>query len=335
MDGIDRGSVNEVKDYPAAFKQWVTTNQGRIYAAEEKGTLPYFLRENEGFWKSTAVRSTDEAIVLRDIVGSVPNVNLVSEHLSNERIEIEKAISEGWSIIDINNLSYRLRGKNEIKIMKHSSSNGKLSSILSFLQNSDIASNPVTKVGKNASQQKIISKIGGGDSLGSCSSLAFAYIGQKCGYNVIDFRGGESTIFFGQQFNIEHICKAIGGIVERNTNDFVAAKKLLSKVQRGKQYFFQCSTHAAIVRRTSKGRLQYLNLQNPDVKKNAFHDLTPKELVDRFFCKSRHIYNGETVDVSNCLMDIDLFKKNNDFRELLGYINTEKSKQIKSVIKYQ
>lgn len=334
MDGIDRGSVNEVKDYPAAFKQWVTTNQGRIYAAEENGTLPYFLRENEGFWKTTIVSNSDETITLGGVVSRIPNADFASEYLTDNQMKIYKALAEGKSIIDINNLSYELMGKTSISIMNASSSDGKLSPILSFLQNSDIASNPITETSKNASQRKLISRISGGDTMGCCSSLAFAYIGGKCGYKVLDFRGGESRIFFGQRFNIENICKSLGGRVEWNTNDFVAAKKLLSETQTGKQYYFQCSSHAAIIRRTPKGQLQYLNLQNPDMTKNGFIDLTIKELISRFRCKTQYLYRGEAINVSNCLIDIDLFKKNSEFREMLTYINTPRSEQIKDVMKF-
>ena len=40
-------SVNEVKDVPDEFKQWVGTNAYRIEEAKKKGTLPYFVRDNQ------------------------------------------------------------------------------------------------------------------------------------------------------------------------------------------------------------------------------------------------------------------------------------------------
>lgn len=40
-------SVNEVKDVPEAFKQWVGTNAYRIEEAKKRGTLPYFVRDNQ------------------------------------------------------------------------------------------------------------------------------------------------------------------------------------------------------------------------------------------------------------------------------------------------
>lgn len=43
----DTTSVNEVRDVPPAFRDWVTNNADRIEAAAQRGTTPYFLRDNE------------------------------------------------------------------------------------------------------------------------------------------------------------------------------------------------------------------------------------------------------------------------------------------------
>lgn len=41
------GSVNEIKDVPDNFKRWAEKNSSRIAAAKKRGTLPYFVRDNE------------------------------------------------------------------------------------------------------------------------------------------------------------------------------------------------------------------------------------------------------------------------------------------------
>lgn len=48
LDGEEpmAGSVNEVTDFPQGFKGWIKDNKVRISAAEERGTLPYFIRDN-------------------------------------------------------------------------------------------------------------------------------------------------------------------------------------------------------------------------------------------------------------------------------------------------
>ena len=45
---IPKGEITEL---PPQFKQWVAENAGRIEAAQKRGTLPYFLRDNVGRWE--------------------------------------------------------------------------------------------------------------------------------------------------------------------------------------------------------------------------------------------------------------------------------------------
>ncbi len=42
-------SVNEVKDVPGSFKQWVSANLNRINDAKNRDILPYFLKYNQSF----------------------------------------------------------------------------------------------------------------------------------------------------------------------------------------------------------------------------------------------------------------------------------------------
>ena len=52
----ERGKDNaEITDVPQGFKTWVANNQDRIARAEQRGTLPYFVRDNRarvGFVKN-------------------------------------------------------------------------------------------------------------------------------------------------------------------------------------------------------------------------------------------------------------------------------------------
>jgi len=43
----DTESVNTIKDVPGNFKKWTTDNKDRIEAAEQHGTLPYFMKDNK------------------------------------------------------------------------------------------------------------------------------------------------------------------------------------------------------------------------------------------------------------------------------------------------
>lgn len=51
MDGIDRGSVNEVKDMPPQWTKWLEKNRERVDMAAALGRLPYFLRDNPWAWQ--------------------------------------------------------------------------------------------------------------------------------------------------------------------------------------------------------------------------------------------------------------------------------------------
>lgn len=48
--------VNEVKDVPENFKKWMSENKGRIDKANERGTLPYWIKENP---KYTGINASD------------------------------------------------------------------------------------------------------------------------------------------------------------------------------------------------------------------------------------------------------------------------------------
>jgi hypothetical protein len=55
MDGEQPSaeSVNTVTEVPEGYKQWITTNESRIAAAERRGTLPYFIRDNKEYTYSS------------------------------------------------------------------------------------------------------------------------------------------------------------------------------------------------------------------------------------------------------------------------------------------
>lgn len=44
---LDGNSVNRVEDVPENFKQWIKGNESRYKAAEKRGTLPYFIKDNK------------------------------------------------------------------------------------------------------------------------------------------------------------------------------------------------------------------------------------------------------------------------------------------------
>ena len=202
-----------------------------------------------------------------------------------------------------------------------------LEDVLQLAEKASVEYLTVSELSKTLTEDEIISRVSGGDlTTGSCSSLAFTYAGNRCGFDVLDFRGGISQSFFSRTGNIMSIAEKVGGTVAKHTNDYKKAKDLLKTTQMGKEYYFTCGSHAAIVRRTETG-FEYLELQSPYV--NGFKPLDENVLKRRFAAKKSHTMYGTKCETRDCIIDIDLLRKDSGFRRMLGYINTAKDKQRK------
>lgn len=183
------------------------------------------------------------------------------------------------------------------------------------------------KYTKKPTEEEIIRTVGGGDmTTGSCSSLAIAYAGNKAGLKVLDFRGGSSLRAFGRTSNIDRIVKMLGGRVVKNGNDFKGATELLKEVVEGHEYYFSAGQHAAVVKKQD-GHYHYLELQSPT--NNGWHQLTNDVLKKRFGCKKSHTVAGQKLEARSEIFDIENAKGNQEFLDLLGYINTPADKQQK------
>ncbi len=177
--------------------------------------------------------------------------------------------------------------------------------------------------------KEIIQELGGYDrTSGSCSSLAFAYAGNKGGYRVLDFRGGESMNFFAKNKNIQIIAELPGvkSEIAYGVNDIDCTKELLSKMEMGKEYYLATSEHAAIVRKNDS-IYEYLELQSPT--QNGWKQLTQFALQERFGCKP---IRGK--ELPNFLIDVNSLTGCKEFIYILGYINTAEEKQNKGDLAY-
>lgn len=175
-------------------------------------------------------------------------------------------------------------------------------------------------------EEVIISELGGGDKTrGSCSSLAFAYAGNKNGYKVLDFRGGNSQAVFARNKTILEITELEGirSWVVYEKNDFTALKKLITNMEEKKEYYLAIGRHAAIIRKIEK-RYEYLELQS--AKYNGFKTLDVGVLKNRFGCQKSYRRAGMTIAPPSMLIDIDTLKGNKEFNQILGFINTAKEK---------
>ena len=175
-------------------------------------------------------------------------------------------------------------------------------------------------------ESEIISVLSGGDlTSGSCASVGLAYCGQKGGMDVLDFRGGESLVFFSRKANLRAIAELPGvkTFKEVARSSVTAGNKLLKRVEVGKEYYLASGRHAAIVRKTKDGVLQYLELQSSVRSGWINFDGNP-----RYTLKTRFGEN-KGYDVEDFMIDVDTIKDSVDLKKLLGYINTTKNKQRK------
>ena len=200
---------------------------------------------------------------------------------------------------------------------------------MAWAQNDKVEYNEVRKLQKELTTEQIIKKLGGGDQTkGSCSSLAFAYIGNRNGYDVLDFRGGISTEIFATARNIVEIANLDGieSKVIKRANDYKAVKELLTFVEEKKEYYLETGKHAAIIRIGNRG-FEYLELQSET--ENGFKKLDSSVLKTRFGCQTSYSVSGIKFEKSNVLIEVDSCKNSEEFKNLLGYINTAKDKQNK------
>lgn len=180
----------------------------------------------------------------------------------------------------------------------------------------------------NTTESQIIANVGGGDmTTGSCASVALAYIGNKCGYDVGDFRGGESMNFFSRRRNLQEIVNSVGGVLESDVNDFKAAARLLQTIDDGKEYYFFCAKHAAMIKKNDNGEYMYLELQS--AVSNGWKAFNQKVLKSRFGAQKSHTIYGQKTKLSAGLIDSELLANDGGFVDMLKYINTEPNKQRK------
>lgn len=185
---------------------------------------------------------------------------------------------------------------------------------------------------KPKTEAEIINRIAGGDKTknGSCSSLGLAYTANKAGFDVLDFRGGISADTFAKRSTITEIAK-LNGVKSKllnEFNDFTAAHKLYEEMEAGKEYYFAVGRHAAIVQR-KYGDLYWLEMQSAEDRYNTWHILDDDMLKIRFGCQKSHTEHRQKYKVLSIMIDIESLGKNKEFIELMKYINTSESAQMK------
>lgn len=191
---------------------------------------------------------------------------------------------------------------------------------------------------KQLTSDEIIERLAGGDmTQGSCSSLAFAYIGNKNGLDVLDFRDGGSRRVFSMNKNIMKMLELPGveGSITKVKKEVQGTIDVLKNLELNKEYYLATGKHAAIVRKLDTG-YQYLELQSK--YQNGWmpferYGSMATTLNKRFGCRKTVDKSfGYVWERTVILMDVDSFKDNEEFEQLLGYINTAVDKQRKGAL---
>ena len=191
---------------------------------------------------------------------------------------------------------------------------------------------------KQLTSDEIIERLAGGDmTQGSCSSLAFAYIGNKNGLDVLDLRDGGSRRVFSMNKNIMKMLELPGveGSITKVKKEVQGTIDVLKNLELNKEYYLATGKHAAIVRKLDTG-YQYLELQSK--YQNGWmpferYGSMATTLNKRFGCRKTVDKSfGYVWERTVILMDVDSFKDNKEFEQLLGYINTAVDKQRKGAL---
>lgn len=193
--------------------------------------------------------------------------------------------------------------------------------------------NPVKHHNKKMTNGEIIKALAGWDKTdGSCASVAFAYIGQKLGFDVRDFRGGKSMKTFRSWDNLEAFVKMEGLKVLRAKGkcSLTVGNRLLKQIEEGKEYYLCVGRHASIVRKQD-GVLQYLELQaslESGVGGWKNFNGNPKYTLNhRFGCNNTSNPWHEKLDF---MIDLEDSEFNEDeIQSLLGFINTNVGEEMK------
>lgn len=208
------------------------------------------------------------------------------------------------------------------------SSDEHIDTLLTSLKNRNVAYNPVKNHTLQITDEEIISALSGGDrTSGSCASLGLAYIGQKQGWDILDFRGGESQKFFAASLNLMQLSRSEGlkVLTTEGKTALTVGNRLLKQCETGKEYYLSVGRHVSIVRKLEDGKLQYLELQS--ALNSGWTDFNEDP---RFTLSSRFGCSSGLPSVGDFMIDIDESDfATDDFKSLLGYINTAESEQRK------
>lgn len=267
------------------------------------------------------------------------NVILVKNDKILENMTIEKeafpsakrGTSSASYVKDISTepLKSQLKSDEKDDILENSGSRHR---IIKLVKDKKLEKLDYEKFTKQLTEEQIIDRLSGGDMTkgGSCASVAYAYVANKAGFDILDFRGGKSEEFFKEGQLVTEIMK-LDGVVsykEKHLDAIEATKKVLTNAQIGKEYLLAVGNHMAVVKKDKEG-LKYLELQDKTKENNGYHKLDKQILKKRFGAKKSWTVYGNKLEQTAKLIDCESLGNNNVFQELVKYVNTKENKQLK------
>ena len=210
--------------------------------------------------------------------------------------------------------------------------------VMKDIERNNVKENPVQELNESITEKELIDKLGGADQTkGSCASLAMSYVANKQGLDVTDYRGGKSQYVFSRNYNIAQILKvanadAVDYTVLREASEVA---EIIKGIPKDVEYMLRTGCHASIIRNVEEG-LQYLELQSSRNGWKSFGEGKKIEetLRNRFGCMKnlqKNQWTGKPVEHTMTLTPVDSFKPTEEFKDILGYLNTATGEQMKGV----
>lgn len=193
-----------------------------------------------------------------------------------------------------------------------------------------VSMSPVRKLAKPLTHKQIVTKIAKEDRTdGSCVSSAFAYIANKMGFDVKDFKGGNSQKVVGNRAAFYDLADSPGVKCETvdSSNDHEAAKALLSGMKPNKEYLLVTGKHASVVRLAKDGKTyEFLELQSKFGSGYQSMGSSASEientLKNRFGCRKSRTLAGTKITKTNFLFETDSLYGCKAFGNALRLLNT-------------
>ena len=167
-------------------------------------------------------------------------------------------------------------------------------SIVENLEINGVQKKEVSKLIEKLSEYQIAEKLASVDSTrGACASQAIAYLGNKAGFDVTDYRGGKSLEVMSKGSTWEKIAnfEGVESYIEKSKNDIDATHKLLKNINGSGEYVLCTGEHISIIRKAN-GNIKYLDLQGT---KPITEELTDRVLKKRFGCGKSLMTPSESI----------------------------------------